>query len=357
MTNTTSTTPGIQSLTEYQVRRLRELLESGDEVTSRGMEQILTFIAFSQKRSVDNVLDHAVNSAIRFATEPVSFLATEISGFDDAATAHEFVGKLSIYPFYRDFLSVWIAELPDRPTREAAEAVIQRVTRAVVSNMPLSTFLEMIEEACTLITTDEGFSRTALQSLLNSFELSAIASKLDLLPSPIRSVDVHALFSAEPKPHETSFAQAPPTDNYSEFLSELKEAGVVIPASTKKNTPKQKKLSIEVVERTEAKPPPVPTETKPQVRKTAKVTQPLTSAQQPGLERLLSPEAKEKIVTKIFRDDPEDFLRSMSLINNAKDWKQASIYLDALFMRRKVDPYSKTAVRLTDAVYARFNSM
>ena len=70
---------------------------------------------------------------------------------------------------------------------------------------------------------------------------------------------------------------------------------------------------------------------------------------------MLSPHAREKIMSKIFRDDENDFRRSMELINNAKDWKQASIYLDALFMRRKVDPDSKTATRLTDAVYARFH--
>lgn len=63
---------------------------------------------------------------------------------------------------------------------------------------------------------------------------------------------------------------------------------------------------------------------------------------------------ERKVVKKIFNKDRAEYERTLDLLNDTDSWKDASRLLEELFARNAVDPYSRTAIRFTDAVYGRF---
>lgn len=63
---------------------------------------------------------------------------------------------------------------------------------------------------------------------------------------------------------------------------------------------------------------------------------------------------EKKILKKIFGRDRDSYEGCLTDINDASSWREASALLDRLFDEREVDPYSKTAIRFTDAVYGRY---
>jgi hypothetical protein len=272
-----------------------------------------------------------------YAAHPLTFIRKQLA--DHGATStREFIERVDLYPFISDLFGEWLHRSNDISN---ASNVLSTITREVIGNMTLTELCSMLQRPLSLMANDDGDVATSrLASILRELHLSSLAEKVQAHGTPIKPQDLEAVITSTAPVVETPET---PSSNYTDFLSELKEAGVIIPPSAKERQTKvQAKRIANAEEKTtgpvkSAKPKSAP----------AKATV--------GVESMLSPEARGKIMTKIFRDDEDDFRRSMELINKAKDWKQASIYLDALFMRRKVDPYSKTATRLTDAVYARFN--
>ncbi len=63
---------------------------------------------------------------------------------------------------------------------------------------------------------------------------------------------------------------------------------------------------------------------------------------------------ERKVVKKIFNRKREEYEKTLDLLNTADTWREASRILDELFIRFDVDPYSRTAIRFTDAVYGRY---
>ena len=63
---------------------------------------------------------------------------------------------------------------------------------------------------------------------------------------------------------------------------------------------------------------------------------------------------ERKVVKKIFARNRESYEGTLEELNNASSWRDASKVLDELFIRFDVDPYSRTAIRFTDAIYGRY---
>ncbi|MGE3799511.1 MAG: hypothetical protein AB7H80_00670 [Candidatus Kapaibacterium sp.] len=63
---------------------------------------------------------------------------------------------------------------------------------------------------------------------------------------------------------------------------------------------------------------------------------------------------ERKVVKKIFGRDRSEYEKTLDLLNTAETWREASRILDELFIRFEVDPYSRTAIRFTDAIYGRY---
>jgi hypothetical protein len=297
-----------------------------------------------------------------YAAIPLAFIRRylDANGAEDTAS---FLQSVRIYPFISDLFGEYLRRGGDL---SEASSFLTTVTREVIGDMTLSELCSMMQEPLKILANDEGtVPPSEVATIFRELYLSPLANTIESHSEPLRPEDLERVLSpstfieiTEPAittaiiassesaiDPQSVIPSAPASETvYSDFLSELKDAGVMIPPPAKepKARPVAKRAAAEVELQASTK---------------ASKPKPVAPKSSVSVDSMLSPAAREKIMTKIFRDDKDDFRRSIELIDKAKDWKQASIYLDALFMRRKVDPDSKTATRLTDAVYARFHSV
>lgn len=74
----------------------------------------------------------------------------------------------------------------------------------------------------------------------------------------------------------------------------------------------------------------------------------------PNLIDLITEEDRRRFLKKIFRRDEELLISSVAAIDAMTSFKEASIYIDEIFIANEVDPYSSDARRFTEIVYQRF---
>jgi hypothetical protein len=74
----------------------------------------------------------------------------------------------------------------------------------------------------------------------------------------------------------------------------------------------------------------------------------------PSFTRLVDEKSRRDFIKKIFHKDLEAYLAFIEQIEEMQTWKEAKAFLDREFQQRKVNPYSKEAVRLSDMVFSRY---
>ncbi|MCI0698252.1 hypothetical protein L0337_40375 [candidate division KSB1 bacterium] len=91
----------------------------------------------------------------------------------------------------------------------------------------------------------------------------------------------------------------------------------------------------------------------PQIIERAKI-----EAQPPGpypsFTRLVDEKSRRDFIKKIFHKDLEAYLAFIERLETMQTWKEAKAYLDHEFQQRRVNPYSREAVRLSDTVFSRY---
>ncbi len=80
-----------------------------------------------------------------------------------------------------------------------------------------------------------------------------------------------------------------------------------------------------------------------------------TSSSMPPLELLIEDDERKRFIRKLFNNDAAYFEVVVQTLNKILSWKEASLYIDEIFLVNGVDPYSTDAVNFTDKVYTRFN--
>ncbi|PLX23744.1 MAG: hypothetical protein C0600_14250 [Ignavibacteria bacterium] len=63
---------------------------------------------------------------------------------------------------------------------------------------------------------------------------------------------------------------------------------------------------------------------------------------------------KKKYVKKLFQKNESAFTHALQTINGKATWREASEYIDELFIKHDVDMYSRLAVKFTDDIYKRY---
>jgi len=74
----------------------------------------------------------------------------------------------------------------------------------------------------------------------------------------------------------------------------------------------------------------------------------------PDIRTLIEDDDRKKLIKKIFRRNGSEYEKALDALNAMQTWKEASSYIDTLFLRNGVDPYVKSAIKFTDLVYSRF---
>jgi hypothetical protein len=73
-----------------------------------------------------------------------------------------------------------------------------------------------------------------------------------------------------------------------------------------------------------------------------------------NLHSLFSPSEEKTFIKKIFHKDELLFRESLDQLNRMADWKDASQYLQQIYITNDVDPFSEEAIMFTDKVQRRF---
>jgi hypothetical protein len=74
------------------------------------------------------------------------------------------------------------------------------------------------------------------------------------------------------------------------------------------------------------------------------------------LNQLLPAGDRKKYAKKLFGKNEEALNRAIQILNGKSTWRQASEYIDELFIKFDVDMYSRLAVKFTDDIYKRYTS-
>lgn len=64
---------------------------------------------------------------------------------------------------------------------------------------------------------------------------------------------------------------------------------------------------------------------------------------------------RKKFAKKIFRQDESSLATALDVMTGIATWKEASKYIDEIFIRNNIDPYSSEAVKFTEVVFQRFH--
>ena len=78
------------------------------------------------------------------------------------------------------------------------------------------------------------------------------------------------------------------------------------------------------------------------------------SADAIDLRALIDARKRKRFLKKVFKKDEAHFDASIDTLNAMTSWKEASVFIDEIFIMNDVDPFSKDAIRFTDLVYSRF---
>jgi hypothetical protein len=81
---------------------------------------------------------------------------------------------------------------------------------------------------------------------------------------------------------------------------------------------------------------------------------PTASSALPSLMLYMSEGEKRKFVKRIFKQEEMAFLDALRRIDQITSWRQASVFIDEIFIANDVDPYSSEAIRFIDIVQEKF---
>jgi hypothetical protein len=73
-----------------------------------------------------------------------------------------------------------------------------------------------------------------------------------------------------------------------------------------------------------------------------------------NLHSLFSPSEEKTFIKKVFQKDELLFRESLDQLNKMNEWKEASQYLQQIFLTNEIDPFSEVAIMFTDKVQRRF---
>jgi len=74
----------------------------------------------------------------------------------------------------------------------------------------------------------------------------------------------------------------------------------------------------------------------------------------PSMSRLIDEKSRSAFLKKIFRKDLDAYWDFVEHLETLQTWKEAKTFMDREFQARKVNPYSKEAVHLSDLVFSRY---
>ncbi len=281
----------------------------------------------------EDALDKAARFALNFVLRPEWTLAKVIFKNDPAKTPEQIIETLSNfneYSYYKNLLIKILEKYQSNEVKfETFQRMLRKIDEEVFKNVSMKDLLSIVEpvfnffefandsvsvpaEALMIYYSDKG-----IENIVKEIELEKDLHRRQKLTL----TDLETILNRTLKP-------AP-----------IKEE---VPAYPKEQ-PAETKVEIPEVQAREP------------VEETETIKAELTSeVKLPDLNLFLDEKRKEKFVRKIFKRDEEKFYEAINKLNSINSWKEASAFIDSIFIAYEIDPYSDEAVEFTDFVYRRY---
>jgi hypothetical protein len=334
------------------------------------IDSILVRNAVLSREEFLSILDKAVKLQFNYICRPQWTLAKFIFKNDDVKSGEEIQPGLKYfynYTYYRDILSRLIQKKSfNEMTLESFERLIRRIDNEVLQSHSSAEIAQLTQpifdviregrpqgeneidiEALVIFFDDKG--RTDISERLTRWREEHQISNMSMerLIALMENVD-RSLKSGD----ESSYTEPPQNVVHTEKTAEEPDA---------QKEDESKTTSLPVLEGLQAEgfltfEPSQRAETTEQVTKP-----PISSSSQQELissriRSLLGKRKKKKIIRRIFGGDAAQCEIVLAVLNDVKDWTEASLYVDSMFIKNGVDPYSKSAMTFSEVVQRVFLS-
>ncbi len=277
---------------------------------------------------LENALDKASKFAINFILRPEWTLTKVIFKNENAKTTEQILESLSNfneYTYYKKLLEKVLQKYRSNEIKfDLFQLILRKIDEEVMKSVSIRELLSIIEPVFKFFrfANDENtVPAEALIIFFNDKGAENIVKEIELERDLHRRAkftinDVEIILKRFSKPAEVQT-----------FTTEPK---IETP------TPEEKISEPETIE---------PEIEEPQSKTTVKL---------PDLNLLLDEKTREKFIKKIFKGNELKFQQAIEKLNSIDTWKEASAFIDSIFIEHEIDPYSDEAIEFTDFVYRRY---
>lgn len=278
------------------------------------------------------------------------------------------------YPYFSTVFNEWVERKRlERPVFDSIssrefERIIRRIDDQILLSCTIDELLEIMEPVFSFIGQGED-RRVPIEALIVYFDDKKIAKLVDFLdeigrtheyvtPESFAILIEDLLVRAEDEP-EADFSSVYQEDELDEVVREHLEVEEALAEAERNGGREVVAVEEEIVEEptvVEAEPEPI-AEAKPEPvevsddREEAREVRPLEN-----LRKEIEKGLEKKVIKKIFDRKKKEYTSFLKGLGEAEEWSEAAELLDLLFHEKKIDPYSRTAIRFTDTIYGRFIS-
>ncbi len=263
------------------------------------------------------------------------------------------------YPYFYTVFSEWVErKKEERPVFDSIssrefERIIRRIDDQILLSCTIDELLGIMDPLFTFLGEGEE-RRLPIEILIVYFDDKKITRLVDFLdeisreheyvtPATFAHLIEDLLVEAENEP-EADFSSVYQEDELDDVVRRhLSEEEIADePEETSQPKPEPEPVAV-----SEPVPEPEP-EPEPEAPRSEEEPSPF------AIEERIEKKLQKKIVKKIFDREKEAYHRFLEKIEGSESWREASVLLDNLFREKDIDPYSRTAIGFTDAVYGSF---
>lgn len=284
----------------------------------------------------EDALDKASKFALNFVLRPEWTLAKVIFKNEPTKTIEQITETLLNFNEYSYYKNLMIKILEKYQSNEVKFEIFQRMLRKideeVVKNVSIKELLSIVEPVFNFFKFANDSVSVPAEALMIYYSdkgLENVVKEIEL------EKDLHRRQKLTPEELEIILKRTlKPESLKEEAITYTEEQPLEMKVETPEAQPKETAEVTETIETEEIKPAP--------------------EIKLPDLNSFLDEKRKEKFVKKIFKRDEEKFYEAINKLNSINNWKEASAFIDSIFIENEIDPYSDEAVEFTDFVYRRY---
>ncbi len=276
----------------------------------------------------ENALDKASKFAINFILRPEWTLTKVIFKNENVKTTEQILESLSNfneYTYYKKLLEKVLTKYQSNEIKlEFFQRALRKIDEEVMKNVSIKDMLTIIEPVFKFFKFANDENTVPVEALIIFFNdkgAENITKEFEL------ERDLHRRMKF--------------TINDVEIILKRFSKPIEIPTITT-----EQKIETPSLEGEISKPETI----EPEIEE----PQPKATLKLPDLNSLLDEKMKEKFMKKIFKRNELKFQQAIEKLNSIDTWKEASAFIDSIFIENEIDPYSDEAIEFTDLVYRRY---